>query len=637
MCKNLLLSFSDYPDLVATIVQGNTFMGDINHSDKFPRAFLKSVASIVKQKIKKYLKKDLKSTGFKPPVKLVADKDTYKHRTRQIISLITVFPQAKDFIQHVYIAHPVVTKHSGKDVAENLNNEVKEFISPEQYQGGSYDGAYIHDSVPKHLNEIMKVNDNDTQNDWDALHKSGVAEKHARKEEESNWVNELVDVGATCFIVINFGKAYEEALEIALAIDIEFEKPKFHSDTRFANHGSKVLKSLLNDLPVIIERYKEIKNENIASNVQKKRDKGIHASNMLKKIDNKKFILSLTGLVDIYSHFSAIVSELQVVNKLPFERFDKFNNLCNDLKKKVVTVYEHSQCEIEKCSWPLLHNNKSEILKGKFPIQKTNGDPQTITSDEGESIYFTRSVRRMLDANSTLSFEIQVYDHLKKFATNLYKHLSEVFSTKDKAVIESSRTVTDWISLAIQLKSRSLSVLYLLEKAKFVEACLKIDRNLREYTDLEIANQFRLFLSRLQEATKDHSIEKLEKMDPKELIKQFMVEEKLYTDIESVMQACVVGSIKISVESIAESMISKYNIHNSKTRPITDDIADEEMMVDYNGPEIGEADKMLMEALHIHFKDNPKGIHFYTKNIFRSNGKTVEKILSTKSRLPLYK
>ena len=61
------------------------------------------------------------------------------------------------------------------------------------------------------------------------------------------------------------------------------------------------------------------------------------------------------------------------------------------------------------------------------------------------------------------------------------------------------------------------------------------------------------------------------------------------------------------------------------------------MMVDYSGPEIGEADKMLIEALHIHSKDNTKGILFYTKNIFRSNGKTVEKIVSTKSLLPLYK
>ena len=129
----------------------------------------------------------------------------------------------------VYVAHPVVKRHSGKEVAENLHESVKEFILPEQYQGGSYDGAYIHDSVPKHLEEIMKVNSKDTQNDWDALHKSGVGEKKARKEEENNWVNEIVATGSTCFKDINFGKSYEEALEIAEAIDVDFEKPKFHS------------------------------------------------------------------------------------------------------------------------------------------------------------------------------------------------------------------------------------------------------------------------------------------------------------------------------------------------------------------------------------------------------------------------
>jgi hypothetical protein len=190
-------------------------------------------------KVKEYHKSDMDQTGFKPPVKIVADKDTYKHRTRQIIALIIVFPQAEDFIQHVYVAHPIVTKHSGREVAENLHETVKDFIIPEQYQGGSYDGAYIHDSVPKHLNDIMEVKDDDVQSDWDALHKSGVAEKRARQEEENNWVNEVVSLGSTCFKDINFGKSYEEALEIAEAIDVDFEKPKFHSDTRFANILSK--------------------------------------------------------------------------------------------------------------------------------------------------------------------------------------------------------------------------------------------------------------------------------------------------------------------------------------------------------------------------------------------------------------
>ena len=628
--------FRDYPELVATIVQGGSFMGDINHSKRFPHDFLQSVAAIVGERIKNYLKTDMKQTGFKPPVKVVADKDTYKHRTRQVIALITVFPYAQDLIQHIYVAHPIVKKHSGRDVAENLHNSVKDFISTEQYQGGSYDGAYIHDSVHKHLNEIMEVKDEDTQNDWDALHKSGVAEKHARKEEENNWVNEIVAVGSTCFRDINFGKSYEEALEIAEAIDIDFEKPKFHSDTRFANHGSKVFKSLLTDLPVIIERYKQVKNKNLVSNEQKKRDKGIHASNMLKKIDNKKFILSLTGLVDIYSHFSVIVSELQCVNKLPFERFDKHQELCNDLKKKAITVDDHSLCDSKRCSWPQLHKGRNDILNGRFPVRENSQNQMKISSDEGISIYFTRSVKRMLDNNSPLSFEKRAYNYLKKFVTSLYQHLSGVFTVEDKATIENSRKVTDWISLAIKLKDRSVPVFHTLDKQKYTKACFEIDRTLRQFKEDEISSQYRQFLNRLKEVTKDDLNENLEHRDPKDLIKQFLSDSKLYTGIEVVLQACMVGAIKISVESVAESMISKYNIHNSKIRPVDDITVEHEMMIDYNGPDIGEADGVLMEALHMHFKDNSMGIHFNTQNIFRSRGVTVETILSRKSRLPLY-
>ena len=124
----------------------------------------------------------------------------------------------------------------------------------------------------------------------------GSRKKKTRKVEENNWVNETVSVGSTCFKDINFDASYEEALEIAENMDIDFEKPTFHSDTRFANHGSKVFKSLLTDLPVIIERYKQIKDKNIFSGEQKKHEKGVHASNMLKKIDNNKLFLPNQGL-----------------------------------------------------------------------------------------------------------------------------------------------------------------------------------------------------------------------------------------------------------------------------------------------------------------------------------------------------
>ena len=57
--------------------------------------------------------------------------------------------------------------------------------------------------------------------------------------------------------------------------------------------------------------------------------------------------------------------------------------------------------------------------------------------------------------------------------------------------------------------------------------CLDIDRNLKEFEELEISKQYRHFLDRMKDVTKNYSVEKLDKLDPKELIKIFMRSEKL--------------------------------------------------------------------------------------------------------------
>ena len=102
------------------------------------------------------------------------------------------------------------------------------------------------------------------------------------------------------------------------------------------------------------------------------------------------------------------------------------------------------------------------------------------------------------------------------------------------------------------------------------------------------------------------------------------------------MQTICVGCIKLSVESVAESMISKYNIHNNELRCISEETAQLEMFVAYNGPEMGESDKILSEALSEHFK--PKGWQFVTNNALHADeGKTAGRILQKKSRLLFFK
>ena len=59
------------------------------------------------------------------------------------------------------------------------------------------------------------------------------------------------------------------------------------------------------------------------------------------------------------------------------------------------------------------------------------------------------------------------------------------------------------------------------------------------------------------------------------------------------------------------------------------------MFISYNGPEFGESDQLLSEALTKHFK--PKAWHFVKQNnLFENEGETIGKILKKKICLPFY-
>ena len=106
----------------------------------------------------------------------------------------------------------------------------------------------------------------------------------------------------------------------------------------------------------------------------------------------------------------------------------------------------------------------------------------------------------------------------------------------------------------------------------------------------------------------------------------FMTNPELYRGIELIMLATLVGAIKIGVESVAESVISKYSIHNSKIRNIKDNTANNEMFIAVNGPKVGEAYETIKKALDRKFGGRG-GWHFSTKqNLFRTGGITVENI-----------
>ena len=154
---------------------------------------------------------------------------------------------------------------------------------------------------------------------------------------------------------------------------------------------------------------------------------------------------------------------------------------------------------------------------------------------------------------------------------------------------------------------------------------MKIARSVRIVEKDMLEEQFYKFTQRIESVTNHQSIDDLYKSDSKELKKIFSTSPSLYEGIEMIMQRTFVAAIKVSVEYIAETVISVYNRHNSDMRPLGEDQLNDVMFVAWNGPEVGEADTILKRALDLHFSGNRNGINFKMNNFFVTAGPTAEK------------
>ncbi|CAB4005233.1 Hypothetical predicted protein, partial [Paramuricea clavata] len=93
--------------------------------------------------------------------------------------------------------------------------------------------------------------------------------------------------------------------------------------------------------------------------------------------------------------------------------------------------------------------------------------------------------------------------------------------------------------------------------------------------------------------------EQLREIDPKDILKQFFDPESgLFVDIEMVMQAISVCCVKISCESVLESLVSVFENHFDPNRNMKEESTTEEFMITVNGPSLGHADAVIREAMN---------------------------------------
>ena len=596
---------TDFTTLIYLHSANGCDIGDINHSYNFPPLFLKHVARVIEDLLKNHLNTRLPQTGHKPPLKVVADKATWQHQTRQLIGIVTVVPDSDQPLQAMILKTPVVKSHTGKGVTENITHVTDQFITADQFRGGSFDGQYFHLGVHKLLDTHYDVT---AQYDVDPMHRAGTVDLHLRKEKSSGWIVSMTSHIGKAFKAVNYGKLFEHFFEVCedlskLGYDIHFKFPRFYSETKFANYVRLVYGSFREDYPGLVRTFNEVK-DSLKLGSSEDRQKAKEISALQGQILNLKFVLELSGSCDIYNRFGHGINILQKVNILPHTKYDDFVATVVDSFGTMADTVDPKDCPCDqnisspKCLWPVLHKDLREIADNSTYRGVTIGNlmANELSTRAGER----RAKQNLLldQAGVTQNCLKKLKEYSKSLGTNL---LAKVYQEDDKKLIETIRVILDLETLSLKLKLSGSAHVAAVQSKIFIQKSRELAPELSAISNEELRFQYRDFLRKLESYIEDKDEDIIFSMD---IFRSFLSTElKLYHNVEIIIHIICVAATAISVESVVESWVSIYESHNNKHRPISNDRAEMEISVAVNGPLLQHADPVLKKALKDMYKD----------------------------------
>ena len=320
----------------------------------------------------------------------------------------------------------------------------------------------------------------------------------------------------------------------------------------------------------------------------------------------------------------------QIVDLLPHERYDDVQAAVDQFKLMVDSLEDHNKCG-EKCKWPRYHEDLVELQTSKSYQNVTLEKPYPTKQRQTRLTTQTAETRIARDVFDDVSVR------LKTLVQRLLKELKcKVFDEKTIQMIELTRKVTDIASLAIDVNKYGHVSVGLQKSQDFIKAVRKITSTLNNIDDDQLDRAFSRFLKKLEETTSKET-----QCDSKKLIKRFLSESALYTDIEVILHCICSAAVKVSVESNVESLVSRFKNHFGKNRQLSEEHALEEMLIAENGPILVHADSIIRKSLNSYFREhNPTDAgkwHFIKvrSRIQENTNKSLvmERMMAEKSKL----
>ena len=117
-------------------------------------------------------------------------------------------------------------------------------------------------------------------------------------------MTDVTDVVGDDFRHFNWGKNYEQLVEACQILGQELANPVMYSATRFASSVRKVYMNFRKDYAAIVHCLERTKTE-MRDGDSRSRQKAAEAEQLLNYICNVKFVLRLSGLIDIYDKYGS--------------------------------------------------------------------------------------------------------------------------------------------------------------------------------------------------------------------------------------------------------------------------------------------------------------------------------------------
>ena len=299
---------------------------------------------------------------------------------------------------------------------------------------------------------------------------------------------------------------------------------------------------------------------------------------------------------------------------------------------------DHSDClknenhaVFKNCQWPRYHACLEELKVNKFRGVE-------IANDFESKAFSTKLAKKQNEINLQTSPESLVKTCIEQLVKRLDSDIrSETFEAKTVEIIEMTRNVVDVGRFAILVKDHGAVQTSLKIGGTFVSSVRAITSSVQDISDSDIKENFTKFLKVLEQRMK---LVVHKNFDSKAIIKEFLASPELYSGIELSLHCMTASAVKVSVESVVESLVSRYENHFDASRQLDEDHALEEMFIAENGPNIVHADKLLISAMNRYWKDQSKdgGWHFCHKSddlrLHLKPSKTVQKHLNVQVKLP---